>query len=378
MRVLWISKASVTKAFRRKISLLPEKGIEIGVVTGPRWDQWVFESEDSDETYPIFVLNQRFAGYNHFHWYRRLNNAIVRFKPDLIHIDEEHYSLVTAQAVTLAMVHKIPAIFQSWQNIYKRYPIPFALIEQYVFRYCVAAIAGNGEVKKVLRKKGFNKQISIIGLGADLVQFFPRHTSEFRDELRLHNRWVIGFVGRLVPEKGVLDLLQAVQPILKDNPLLHCVIAGHGPLKQQVEQFINTFHLSSQISLLPWVEPQLMPQLMNAFDVLVTPSSSTDQWKEQFGRVIIEAMAVGIPVIGSNSGEIPNVIGEGGIIFPEKDVQKLRTAILTLYKNSDVYQAIARMAYDRAINCLSQDHVANQILEFYQGLPIEESLHNST
>ena len=377
MRVLWISKASVTKAFRRKIALLHKKGVEIGVVTGPFWDHWMFEPEDAEQTYPIFILSQRLAGYNHFHWYRGLNDAISQFKPDLLHIDEEHYSLVTTQAVTLAKAHHVPAIFQSWQNIYKHYPLPFSIMEQYVFHYCLAAIAGNSEVKMVLRKKGFQKPISVIGLGVDTSQFYPDKPSTFRNELHLNDRWVIGFVGRLVPEKGVLDLLHAVQPILKGHPQLHCVIAGHGPLRQQVQQFIDTFHLSSQVSLLPWVDPQHMPQLMNAFDVLVTPSSSTDKWKEQFGRVIIEAMSVGIPVIGSSSGEIPHVIGEGGIIFPEKDIPQLRKAILTLYHNPDSYQAIASAAYNRAINYLSQDHVANQILEFYHGLPIDESRHNS-
>ena len=196
MRVLWISKASVTKAFRRKIALLHKKGVEIGVVTGPHWDHWMFESEDPEQTYPIFVLNQRLAGYNHFHWYRGLNNAISEFKPDLLHIDEEHYSLVTTQAVTLAKAHQVPTIFQSWQNIYKHYPLPFSIMEHYVFHHCLAAIAGNSEVKTVLRTKGFQKPISVIGLGVDTSQFYPDKPSTFRNELHLNDRWVIGFAGR--------------------------------------------------------------------------------------------------------------------------------------------------------------------------------------
>lgn len=129
MRVLWISKASVTKAFRQKIALLHSKGVEVGVVTGPYWDHWRFEPEEGEPTYPIFVLTQRLAGYNHFHWYHGLNEAMTQFKPDLLHIDEEHYSLVTSQAVTLASVHHVPAIFQSWQNIAKHYPLPFSIME---------------------------------------------------------------------------------------------------------------------------------------------------------------------------------------------------------------------------------------------------------
>lgn len=378
MRVLWISKASVTKAFRRKIALLHNKGVEIGVVTGPSWEHWQFEPEDAaDPTYPIYVLPQRLAGYNHFHWYRGLSAAIRQFQPDLLHIDEEHYSFVTTQAVTLAKMHQVPAVFQSWQNIFKRYPFPFSWMEQYVFRYCLAAIAGNSEVKTVLRQKKFEKPVAVIGLGVDTTQFYPDRPSAFRQELHLADQWVIGFVGRLVPEKGVMDLLHAVQPILKDRPQIHCVIAGHGPLRPQVQQFINSFQLSSQVSLLSWVDPQRMPQLMNAFDVLVTPSSSTTQWKEQFGRVIIEAMAVGIPVIGANSGEIPHVIGEGGIIFPERNIPQLREALLALYHNPNAYRTLARTAYHRAVNDLSQERVADQILAFYHGLPIHESRHNA-
>lgn len=367
MRVLWISKASVTASFRRKIALLHDMGVEVGVVTGQRWEHWPFESS-ADDAYPIFQRHQVFSGRNHLHWYRGLNRVIREFRPDLIHIDEEHYSVVTTQAVALAKRHHIPFIFQSWQNIAKHYPFPFSAMEQYVFRHARAAVAGNEEVKHVLQSKGFDKRIDVIGLGVDTRQFFPREDFLFRRRLDLEGRWLVGYIGRLVPEKGVMDVLEAVAPLLQSYPSMTCVVAGSGPLEGSIRQYLEENDIAAQVRVLAWVKSEDMPRLMNALDVLVVPSRTTSRWKEQFGRVIIEAMAVGTPVIGSNSGEIPRVIGDGGLIVPEGHIEDIRDAVLELFEDTPRRHALGLKGHQRVQQYLSQEHVAKAFYHLYQDI----------
>jgi len=366
VRVLWISKASVTASYRKKLALLNGLGVKSAVVTGDRWAAWEFEPSEFDRDLTIYRLPQRLTGKNHFHWYRGLSTVVKQFRPDLIHIDEEHYSLVTAQATQIAASAAIPTIFQTWQNIYKRYPFPFSAIERYVFDYASAAIAGTREIQHVLSKQGFTKPIHIIPLGVDTDVFVPFKSTAFRLQWHLEGRFVVGFVGRLVPEKGVLDLLEAVLPLLKTHADWVLLIAGAGPLKSLLDTRMQDAGLGEQLRILPWLGTQEMATLMNALNVLVVPSRTTPSWKEQFGRVLIEAMAVGLPVVSYASGEIPNVLGDAGLVVSEGDIVGLRDKISTLSQNPDLQQSLRELGIQRVRQYFSQSQVAALLSAFYQ------------
>jgi glycosyltransferase involved in cell wall biosynthesis len=109
-----------------------------------------------------------------------------------------------------------------------------------------------------------------------------------------------------------------------------------------------------------------MPAYLGQLDILVLPSRSLPNWKEQFGRILVEAMACEVAVIGSDSGEIPNVIGEAGLIFPEDSVDGLYNHLLTLLKDDNLRRQLGRRGRERVLNHYTQAQIAAKTVEVYR------------
>lgn len=368
MRVLMISKANVTRSYRTKLWYLNrEPDLTVGLVVPSAWGTLPFEPMPEDETFPLWVRPIRLNGRNHFHYYPGLSGVVDQFQPDLVHIDEEHYSFVTYQAVSIVSRRRIPALFFTWQNLYKDYPWPFSSIERRVLGYVSAAIAGNAEAVEVLQKKGFRKPVAIIPqFGTDDRLFVPDPGRGMRKELGLSDTIAIGYVGRLIPEKGLDDLVDAALPLLHKDERIRLVFAGSGPWREAGEAKLRAEGVQTQAVFVPWVPSADMPRLMNALDVLVLPSRTTARWKEQFGRVLTEAMAVGVPVVGSSSGEIPSVIGDAGMVFPEGDKAALGKILSDLVHDPAGREDLARRGHERVRDRFTQEAVARATAECYR------------
>lgn len=159
--------------------------------------------------------------------------------------------------------------------------------------------------------------------------WWPVDTETFRrdgEEMQLPWRrgCVVGFVGRFVVEKGVLDLIEAVGLLDCD---VNLIFVGDGPARQRMQERIAELGLQERCRLFPPLAAVELAKCYRAMDLLVLPSRTAETWKEQFGRVLAEARCCGIKVAGSNSGAIPSVIGDEDMIFPERDVQALATLI---------------------------------------------------
>ncbi|HEU4793225.1 MAG TPA: glycosyltransferase, partial [Nitrolancea sp.] len=111
-----------------------------------------------------------------------------------------------------------------------------------------------------------------------------------------------------------------------------------------------------------------MPKALSELDILVVPSRTRRNWKEQFGRVIIEAMACQVPVVGSNSGEIPHVIGEGGLIFPEGNVVLLARRLDELLASDEKRLELGWLARERVMTHYTPDRIAERNYALYQML----------
>ncbi len=109
-----------------------------------------------------------------------------------------------------------------------------------------------------------------------------------------------------------------------------------------------------------------MPLRLGELDVLVLPSLTRPNWKEQFGRVLIEAMACGVPVIGSSSGEIPYVIGDAGLIAAEGNVAALRASLQRLAGDRALRTELAARGRRRVLERFTHEHVARQTMTVYR------------
>ncbi len=363
MKVLVIWKALVSETYHKKLKELAGfKDVELTLIVPAKWHKTNLEKKNCRE-YKIIPVKVMLSGYNHFHWYPGLEEYVKQIQPDIFHVEEEHYSFVTFQAIRLAKKYNIKCLFVSWQNIYKEYPFPFSWIEKYNLRNADYAVAGSDEVSNILVRKGFdNERISIIPLGADTEMFRKTESTELRDRLRLE-AFTIGYIGRYVMEKGVMDLLKAVSMI---NDYFNLLLIGDGELKHQIMKEGRRLGILEQIRILDTISSSQVPNYLNCMDCLVLPSRTTLKWKEQFGRVLIEAMSCEVPVIGSDSGEIPNVIGDCGLIFKEGDVRDLSSKLKLLFYNTGLRMELANKGRQRVLNKYTQKKVAKETYEVYQ------------
>lgn len=363
IRVLMVSKACLVGSYQTKLEAIAAyEDVELTVIVPPVWQDPagdVHLERSHVEGYRLLVDPLRFNGHYHLHYYPRLGQRLATLRPHILHMDEEPYNLATWRAVRQATQNGAKSLFFSWQNIHRRYPWPFNRLERYVLNQVDYAIVGNEDSALVWRAKGYAGPITVIPqFGIDPVAFLPPST---RDSGRT---FVIGSAGRrLVPEKGIDLLLKAVS----DLPgIWRLQIAGDGPERSALEQQALALGIEDRVHFDGVIPSDQMPSYLSQLDVMVVPSRTLPNWKEQFGRVLVEAMACGAVVVGSNSGEIPNVIGDAGLIFPEEDVSLLKEHLLKLMSDEEMRQALSRAGRQRVLANYTQESVAAQTVAVYR------------
>ncbi|CAN5525241.1 glycosyltransferase family 4 protein [soil metagenome] len=363
MRVVLVSKALVVGAYQRKAEELARLGVELTVLAPPAWgDRRGYQQVERRYTqgYQFQVIPIRFNGNFHLHFYPTLARELARIAPQIVHMDEEPYNLATWLGLRAAQRVGAVGTFFTWQNLHRRYPPPFCWLEQANYRRTPVAIAGNLDAATVLQQKGYQGEIAIIPqFGVDPEIFYPPAPVTPSATLR------IGYAGGLLPEKGVELLLRAVADL---RGAWQLQIVGEGSERGQYQQLIDQLGLNDQVTLGKRLTSAQMPTYYQSLDVLVLPSRTLPTWKEQFGRVLIEAMSSGVVVVGSDSGEIPNVIGPAGLIFHEGDHAALGAHLQYLLDNPVERARLSRAGRQRVLDCYTMASVAKQTMAVYAQL----------
>jgi glycosyltransferase involved in cell wall biosynthesis len=363
-----VSKACLVGAYQTKLEAIAKfEDIELTVIVPPVWEDPsgpVPLERSYTEGYRLLVDPIRLNGQFHFHYYPKLNERLEALKPDVLHMDEEPYNLATWLAVRQAKKAGVKTLFFSWQNICQKYPFPFNRIEKQVLDSVDYAIMGNQAAVEVWQEKGYKGSYQVIpqfGVQPDI--FSP---SANRDEGRT---FIIGSAGRrLVAEKGV-DLLLKAAAKLPGIWQVH--IAGEGPARRDLERLARELGIAERVHFDGVIASSQMPAYLSTLDILVLPSRTLPNWKEQFGRILVEAMACGVTVVGSDSGEIPNVIGEAGLIFPEDSVDGLYNHLLTLIKDDTLRRRLGRLGRERVLNHYTQAQIAAKTVEVYREMMVD-------
>jgi glycosyltransferase involved in cell wall biosynthesis len=360
-----ISKACVVGAYQRKLEeIARHPGIELTVVVPPAWKvargMQVLERAYTSG-YRLLVEPLRFNGSFHLHYYPALARCIADTRPHIVHIDEEPYDLVTFHALRLARRAGAKSLFFTWQNIYRRYPPPFAWMEQWVLRHIDDVIVGTEEAGTVWRKKGYTGPMAVIPqFGVDPQIFSPAPQPP---EVAGDRPFVIGYAGRLVREKGI-DLLISAVTRLPGKWLLS--ITGDGPERERLTEMAGVYNIGGSVRFDDPVSSTAMPAYYRSLDALVLPSRTMHNWKEQFGRMLIEGMACGVPVVGARSGAIPEVIGEAGLTFPEGNVDALQACLVSLMEHPRLRRQLIEAGRKRVMEHFTQEQIAEQTVEVYQ------------
>ncbi len=283
-------------------------------------------------------------GHIVLHVYRKDWTRYFRKNPfDAIYMHNEPYAMATAQICWAnARTLKAPFGFYSAQNILKQYPPPFSWLESMVYRNSAFAFPITEAVDEILRAKKFRGRSEVCALPLDPEIYRPRGAqADLQLIPRADDEVVIGYVGRIVEPKG-LRTLGAALPLLRDLRW-KLVVIGKGDFEETFRQLLKDGEVMDRVEFLGFVPHVETPRYLSAFDILVVPSETQPNWKEQFGRVITEAMASGTPVVGSDSGEIPNLIrkADGGLVFPERNASEFAKGLRSLMTQRELREKYA-------------------------------------
>jgi glycosyltransferase involved in cell wall biosynthesis len=387
MRVLLISHTcqSATEGQPKALELAQIPGVELCVLSPDRWKhygQW-----RPAETPPVGAGYRFEAGrvrwpwvgpaQFYLHWYPRLASLLRDFRPHVIDLWEEPWALVSGQACWLRnrLLPGTKIISETEQNIDKVLPWPFEKLRDYSLRNADFAVGRSAGAVKVLRAKGYSGPAEIVPNAVDAQLFQPMDRQACRKKLGLDSEaFIVGYVGRLVEEKGLTD---AVEALALCPPKVKLVMIGTGPMREALLSQAESAGVAGRLHFLGSLAAADLPQAMNALDVLILPSRTTHRWKEQFGRVIIEAHACAVPVIGSDSGAIPDVIGDGGLIVSERSAAELAAAIARMAADPSMARALGRTGRIAVEKHYTWQRVAQRMASIYQRV-VDPSTHGTS
>ena len=356
---------------KRLRALVAQPGVELALIVPHRWPEplsgGLRPHVPAQSPFVVRPVRAVWPGAEQFYWYLSPDLGMRRYAPDILCVEQGAGSVVYAQSLVCRTLfaRRAKAVFFTWWNLPYRGRWPLAALERFNLRRSQGAVAGNADAAGILRDHGFSAPLVVLPqLGVDPLEFRRRDATGLRRALGL-DRFTVGFAGRLVEEKGLRVLLEALAGAPFDFQLL---LIGRGPLDAEIRAFAAARAWGARVKIISGVGHSEMAAYQNCMDVLVLPSLTRPWWKEQFGHVLVEAMACEVPVIGSSSGEIPNVIGEGGLVTPEGHVGALRDALARVAASPELRRRLGEAGRRRVLELYTHDELARRLVAFFGSL----------
>lgn len=369
MRILIIGFTYIVDVYQTKLDAIENlEATHIGLISPAKWNfpQWKspFILDTENKTFEVFPANVWFFnGRNGAFLYpwKTLYKSIKSFQPDVIYLEQEVFSLSSFQVALLAKWMRIPLAIFCWENMDKRLYFR-RLLANFVMSSAKLITPGNEGAAALLKKWGYKGPLQVMPqVGVDTVLFSPKKRKKHT------NKFAIGYVGRFVYEKGIDLILEAGKNLIDAGIDIEIVLCGDGPYATALREKANQLEISETIRWLGEFKYAEVPSAIAQMDVLVLPSrTNPGVWMEQFGHVLIEAMAMKVPVIGSSSGAIPEVIGNPNLIFSEGNTQALSEILVKLGKDLDWYTEMADFGYQRVQDLYSNEAVAYRLRNYLE------------
>lgn len=360
-RLLAVSHPAVVTVNQEVYAELARRGWEVRVVVPSRWrDEYsgrpmtaAVLPELRDALVPLPVA---LPGRPQRHVYLARCGALCRrLRPDVAFLEAESYSLAATQWSFALCRHGVPFGVQGAENIDRALPAPIRSLRGRVLRRAAFVAARSDSAARLVRAWGATGEVRLAPHAVPGWERGPAPAGE--------RPFTVGYAGRLVAVKGLADLLAAVR--LLDAPV-QLLLLGNGEMRGELEgQAIP----GSQVQVIDGLGHEGMAEGYARLDVLVLPSRTSPTWKEQFGRVIVEALYCGVPVVGSDSGEIPWLIEltGGGLTFPEGDAAALAARLAELRADPGLRARLAAAGRESVLRLFTVSAATDPLEEMLLG-----------
>lgn len=370
LRVLFVSHAYVVGVNQGKLNAIAETGaVEVGLFAPNNWKapEWnrPLPLENPYPNLHLYSAPVAFSGKGGAHLYAPWDvwRVLNDFKPDILQVEEEVFSLSTFEFAIWSRLTKTPIVVFGWENLERQLPTLRWWICQFVLNTARAIIPGNQDGANIMRQWGYTGLLEVMPqMGVDPDFFAPPESANPLDDRPFN----IGFLGRLSRSKGIDLIFAAVKELRQQELNCQVILCGSGSDEVALKHEAENLQISEWVIWRGAVRHEQAPAELSQFDVLVLPSRSTPTWKEQFGHVLIEAMAMGIPVVGSSSGEIPNVIGRSDLVFQEEDVDGLTAILKRLIHDPAWRQTVGSYGLNRVHQLYTHQRIAQRLIQLWR------------
>ena len=364
MRAVITSHLYADPANRAKLRSLTGLGVTLAVAVPEQWsagDGTTRQTEGGDDSgvqiVPIPVLGP-LGEPDRLRWNAKaLRQLLADFRPELLHIEEEPWTQPAALGIRLARRLGIKTALSTAESLPRSFTIAQRLRRERTLRQATGLIGSNRlALALAVKRRPAVPQLTVPRLGVSPPASAPRER---------HAALSIGFVGRLVPERGLDLLFRACVGLAGDWTL---TVVGTGPSQEELEALAQRLGISARISWLGALPQQGMDEVWPRLDCVVLPSRTTQRWGATVGRAALQAMAHGVAVVGTDSGAVPELVGEGGRIVPEEDVPALSAALQELYADRSECERLGSIGRRRILEQFSDDAIAAKTLTFWRTL----------
>jgi glycosyltransferase involved in cell wall biosynthesis len=301
----------------------------------------------------------------YLHFYPGLAKLLQKLRPDVIHLWEEPWSIVALQSILIrnAFLPESAIILETDQNILRKLPQPFEFFRRFALQRTDALIVRGPEALAVAKATGFDGPSVTVEYCFDRSNFHANGREEARHALGGFDGLVVGYVGRLTEEKGLAKVIAA---LAQCHAKISLLLLGDGPESSALKHQAKALGVAENVRFLPPRHYAEVAAFMRGIDVLILFSQTRSTWKEQFGRVIIEAQACGTPVIGSNSGAIPSIVQGGGWIVGEDETSELAVLLDRLAHDPEEIRVKSISGVEQAVKRFTPEKIAGDLANAYQ------------
>ena len=350
IKIAIISHAFVERINQNRWKRLAEnKNYELHLLAPRKWES-VWFGEESKKKFALEEIHNKnfhvhtFATTSISNWakylFKSIDGKFKKIKPDLIYIIHEESILIHQQIYLYRKIFapKAKIIFFSMNAMgisYQKQKHPIKkMIQKWMWRNVKkntdAALVHYPGCMESLRSGGYNKPIYLqTQIGVDETLFSPdrKIREEYRKRIAFTGKFIIGYTGRLVIEKGIDDLAAVFITLAKKHTHIALLLVGNGDLKEELFAIFEKENLQDRIFITDFVDQAEVPNYMNAMDAFVLGSKTMPHWVDTFPLVTVQAQSVGVPVIASNSASIPWQLADCAKIFEEGNRKELEKAL---------------------------------------------------